>query len=349
MRHVFEIPDELRSFLRDVSARLYWDHDRAAMSELRYAGGRGGWLVDDVFEFTYVDPEGHRGWAVRLDEKQIHGIASGTLTAVPAQLLVDREPLLVWGPHVDDALRVCRDTDLATALDALFATGPCMFRLWSITGELIVAALDGNDCALHLVQSTLGYGTSVGDPGRAGNFEVADPDAGALSIPRVDSIAWWVARSALLNFAEGRLEGVMFDPRLSTKLFAFCALDHASELAVRRLAPWDPALSSLPRRIWHGAWAKRVLDRLSQFSLLTLDDSIRDVILARVALLLLRAGENARDALEPASELLAELGRIRGITLIATPHELQAALRHSAPPPPRPSFPTFELTTPPVV
>jgi hypothetical protein len=176
---------------------------------------------------------------------------------------------------------------------------------------------------------------------------VTDDAAGTLSISRAAAIPWWVARDALVQFASrGHLEGVLIEPRMSTRLLAYQSIDHAGELAARRLAAWDPALSSLPARTWHGRWAESVLARLAVLELVTLDRSIYDVIVARFAMLLVRSGERA--TMGPQDELVVQLAQIRGVTLTATPVQLQLALRRTYPVLPHLAVDEFELTTPPV-
>ena len=68
-----------------------------------------------------------------------------------------------------------------------------MVRLWSAADEQVLAVLNGTDCALYVVRGEHGYGTSVGDPTRAGTFELVDHDVGALSIPWHHCVEGWSA------------------------------------------------------------------------------------------------------------------------------------------------------------
>lgn len=243
------------------------------------------------------------------------------------------EPLLVWGEYDDDALRVRSARDLAITLDGLHALGaiqPCTLRLWSAADEQCLAVLEANDCALYVVHGE-GYGTSVGDPARSGAFELVDRDVGALVVPWSQCVRWPVARAALLAFAErGQLEGVTLDGSLPTQLLVLGDADREAELANRRAPPVDPAMSSLPRKAPHGAWAQRLLGSLVDLQLIELDLAILDAITARTTMLLLEHGDAAQESTEAAQVLANQLARLRGVgALFATGGDLQIALRRT--------------------
>src|SRR5439155_19818477 len=135
--------------------------------------------------------------------------------------------------------RIRSPHDLAVALDGLHALGgiePCVVRLWSAADEQVLAVLNGTDCALYVVRGEHGYGTSVGDPTRAGTFELVDHDVGALSIPWHHCVPWRVTRPALIRFAErGEVgEEVLLDGTIPVGLLMLGDLDRAAELATRR-------------------------------------------------------------------------------------------------------------------
>ena len=209
------------------------------------------------------------------------------------------EPLLVWGEYDEDALRVRslgrpRRRARRAVLDR--RDRPVLFRLWSTGDDQVVAVCNGHDCALYIVGSQLGYGTSVGDPTRQGTFELVDHDVGEVSIPWADCIPWRVARPALVRFAEyGELgEQVMLDGSIQSGFLMLGDYDRAAELATRRTPVPDPAQTSLPRKAPCGAWAERLLGGLIDLHLIEVDHSILVGITARVAMLLQQFGDDAQ-------------------------------------------------------
>jgi hypothetical protein len=252
------------------------------------------------------------------------------------------DALLVWGEFDDDALRVRSASELAVALDALAGASqaePCVVRLWSRADDQAIAVLAGRDCALYVVQSEAGYGSSSGDPARADAFELVDHDVGAISIPGAHCVAWSIARAALLRFAEhGQLgEAIVLDGSIPSQLLMLGDCDRAAELESRRAPPADPALTSLPGKAPHGAWAQRLMTGLLELHLIEIDMSILDAITARLAILLVQLGDDAQDSPEVAKQLARELSRVRGVgALFATGGDLQIALRRTQDAPTQP-------------
>lgn len=345
--HRWRVTDEFRAFMREVAAKLEWLDDRSALvgpEALVHECARGGRLDNsDVYRFTYFARDGHDRYEIDLVVAQIREVASGGIDELDAQLLSDvrvrrGEPLLVWGEYDDDALRARTPSDLAVALDGVHSFAllePCVLRLWSSADEQVVAVVNGTDCALYVVHAAHGYGTSVGDVARGGAFALIDHDLGALSVAWAHCVPWQVARAALLHFAEaGDVGDVALDGSIPTQLLMVGDFDRAAELATRRLPPNDPALSSLPRKSPHGAWAQRLLRALVDLQLIELDTAILDGITARAAMLLLQLGIDAQDSVEAAHQLGQGLSRLRGVaTVFATASDMQIALRRTQDPP----------------
>jgi len=352
MKHSFQIPDEFRAFMRDVAAKLDWIDDRSALlgpDAVTSECARGGRVDNsDLYRFMYFGKDGHSRLEIELHEQQIRDIAGGHLSEVdaielePGTRTQRGEPLLVWGEYDDDALTVRTLGDLAIAVDALHAIGaeqPCMIRLWSAADDQVVCVLDHLDCALYVVTSSHGYGTSVGDPTRAGTFELVDHDVGSVSVPWNTCLPWRVVREALLRFAEhGDLgDGVILDGTIPSQLLMLGDFDRAAELATRRPPPVDPAKSSLVEKSPLGAWAQRLLDSLIELQLIEVDLQIIDAIRARLTILLVQWGHDAQDTPEAAQRLAKEIERVRGVgALFATGGDLQIALRRTQDPPTMP-------------
>jgi hypothetical protein len=352
MATLFKIPEDFRAFMRQAASQLDWGEDTAAEigpDAMTHECGRGGRIAGShKFQFTYFTPDGHGRWGIVLTPQQIRAIAAGELSEVEADELEQHtrtsrgEPLLVWGDYDEDALRVRSPHELGIALDALrayAANEPRLFRLWSSSDDQVVTVLNANDCALYVVQYIEGYGTSVGDPTRNDSFELTDHDAGTLVVPWSDCVPWRVARPALLKFADTGDLGleVILDGRLPGQLLMLGDFDRASELATRRPPPADVALSSLPRKMPHGAWAHRLLKALLELGLIELDTAIFEAITARVSVLLVQLGEDAQESPEVAQQLAKDLAKSRGVTsLLATAGDLQLALRRTQEPPTMP-------------
>jgi len=347
----FTIPADFRALMREVVAKMEWGDDLSAVTGGRAFEaecGYGGRVDTDLYRFTYIVNGGHERWELDLHSQQIRDIAAGLLDEVEGRQLEGNsrvmrgEPLLVWGEYDEDALRVRSGSDLAVALDALYAIGsiePCTARLWSTSDDQVVAVFNGQECALYVVGSQHGYGTSVGDPTRMGTFELVDHDVGAVGIRWADCVPWRVARPALLRFAEhGDLgDQVILDGSVPAGMLVLGDFDRASELATRRTPAADPAATSLPRKAPCGSWATRLLGSLIELHLIEVDTSILDGITARVAMLLQAVGEDAQDSGEAAQRLAKDLERVRGVgALFATPGDLQIALRRTQEPPTQP-------------
>jgi hypothetical protein len=347
----FHIPEDFRALMRDVVGKLEWGDDLAAVTGARAFEaecGYGGRIHGDLYRFTYIVNGGHERWEIEVRSQQIRDIAAGTIVEVEGRQLEGNsrvmrgEPLLVWGEYDEDALRVRSMADLGVALDALCAIGaiePCVGRLWSTADDQVVVIFNGLDCALYVVGSQHGYGTSVGDPTRAGTFEVTDHELGTVAIRWADCIAWKVARPALLRFAEhGDLgDQVLLDGSIPSALLMLGDFDRASALATRRTPAPDPSATSLPHKAPCGAWAERLLGTLIELHLIEVDTSILDGITARVAILLQALGDDAIDESESANRLAKDLERVRGVgALFATGGDLQIALRRTQDPPTQP-------------
>jgi hypothetical protein len=343
----FTIPDDFRAFMREVVAKVDWgDQDELVGPEaLQHECGRGG-RIGERFRFVYVVPGEQARWELELGEQQIRDIAGGLIDQIDAVSLGEStgargDALLVWGEYDDDALRVRSSGDLAIALDALQALGqqtPCLVRLWSPRDEQAVVVFNGLDCAIYLVHPS-GYARSVGDPTRDDSFELIDHDVGPVAISSADCVSWRLARPALLRFAErGDLgDEIMLDGSIPSQLLMLGDFDREAELATRRAPVADPALSSLPRKAPQGQWAKRLLHSLVELQLIEIDMQIVEAIVDRVAILLVRSGDDAIDSAQAASALARELERLRGVgALFATGGDLQIALRRTQDPPTQP-------------
>ncbi len=347
----FHIPADFRALMREVAAKLEWADDLSAVTGARAFEaecGHGGRVEGDLYRFTYIVNGGHERWELELRSQQIRDIAAGVVDEIEGRQLdgnsrvMRGEPLLVWGEYDDDALRVRSLGDLGVALDALYAMGsiePCLGRLWSSSDDQVVIVFNGQDCALYIVGSQHGYGTSVGDPTREGTFDLVDHDVGAIAIRWADCVPWRVARPALLRFAErGDLgDQVILDGSVPAGLLVLGDFDRASELATRRTPVPDPAATSLPHKAPCGKWAERLLRSLIELHLIEVDTSILEGITARVAMLLQAHGEDAQDSGEIAQRLAKDLERVRGVgALFATAGDLQIALRRTQDPPTQP-------------
>ena len=382
----FLIPDDFRAFMTQVVYRLdtpgaapeLLDAEDALQHETGYGGRVDG---GDQYRFTYIAADGHHKWEIEMTEAAIREIADGLLIEVMGEQFdlvrtANRQPkghpLLIWGEYGDDAL-VARDrAELLHALDSLHSLaqdGPRMLRLWSAADDQIVAMLSRGDCALYVVESLDGYGTSCGDSTTGDAFEIVDPDGRPFAVPRHDCVPWSIARNALLNFAlrgdlgpELRLEG-----RIPSGLLMLGDVDRKAALAARGEAPRTVARSSLPRMLRpipadlseetfdehttpHGgspadlaepplqadelaAWARRLINLLDARALIELGATSLDEIAYHLGSLLQAHGAEAQDSLDTAEWLANEIGAVRGIDKIfATAGDLQIALRRSRDP-----------------
>lgn len=338
--------------MREVAAKVDFGEIGTAVGDnaLEHECGRGGRVEhgSSVYRFTYLGKDGHSRWEIELREQQIRDIAAGLILEIEAQQLAEGtranrgDALIVWGEYDEDALRIRGLTELGIALDAMSAASlvePCLIRLWSTSDAQAVAAMNGTECAVYVVESEQGYGRSVGDPTRDGTFEILDHDVGTVEIPWCDMIPWRVAREAILRFAErGDLgEHVILDGSIPTQFLMLGDYDRAAELATRRSPTADPAQSSLPRKAPHGDWAKRLVNSLLELHLIEVDMQIIDAVIARIAILLVLRGDDALDSPEGAQTLAKEVERVRGVgALFATGGDLQIALRRTQEPPTMP-------------
>lgn len=338
--------------MREVAAKVDFGEIGTAVGDnaLEHECGRGGRVEhgSSVYRFTYLGQDGHSRWEIELREQQIRDIAAGLIVEIEAQQLAEGtranrgDALIVWGEYDQDALRIRGLTELGIALDAMAAASlaePCLVRLWSTSDAQAVAAMNGTECAVYVVESEQGYGRSVGDPTRDGTFEILDHDVGTVEIPWCDMIPWRVAREALVRFAErGDLgENVILDGSIPTQFLMLGDYDRAAELATRRSPTADPAQSSLPRKAPHGDWAKRLVNGLLELHLIEVDMQILDAIIARIAILLVQRGDDALDSSEGAQKLAKEIERVRGVgALFATGGDLQIAMRRTQEPPTMP-------------
>lgn len=349
----FKIPDDFRAFMREVAAKVDFGDIGTAVGDyaLEHECGRGGRVEDggDLYRFTYFAKDGHGRWEIVLREQQIRDIAGGLIDEIDAVPLAHGtrtsrgDALIVWGEYDEDALRVRTSTELGIALDALHALGvqqPCTARLWSKSDDQCVAVFTGFECAIYIVSSAAGYGRTVGDPTRAGTFELVDHDVGAIAIPWADLVPWRVARPALLLFAERGVlgDGVIVDGSIPTQLLFLADFDRAAELETRRPPVVDPARSSLPRKAPHGEWAERLVRSLLELQLIEIDMHILDNVIARIAMMLVQRGDEVLDTAEAANRLATDIGRLRGVgALFATGGDLQIALRRTQDPPTQPT------------
>jgi hypothetical protein len=348
----FKIPGDFRAFMREVTATMDVGDLGTAVGDdaLQHECGRGGRLEHDphVYRFTYLATDGHGRWEIELREQQIRDIAGGLIEEVEAERIAEGtrtnrgDALIVWGEYDEDALRIRSLSDLGFALDAMQAISvsePCLVRLWSTGDAQLVAAFNGLDIALYVVASEVGYGRSVGDPTRGDAFEIVDHDVGTVSISWADMIPWRVGRAALLRFAEhGDLgDEVIVDGSIPTQFLMLGDYDRGAELASRRMPPADPALSSIPRKVPHGEWARRLVTSLLDLHLIEVDIQILEAVIARISVLLLQYGDDALDWPDRANELARNVARVRGVgALFATGGDLQIAMRRTQEPPTQP-------------
>ena len=334
--------------MREVAAKVDFGEIGTAVGEnaLEHECGRGGRVErgSSTYRFTYLEKGVGGRWEIELAEQQIRDIASGLIEEVEAVQLAEGtranrgDALIIWGEYDDDALRIRSLTDLGIALDGMMACSmeaPCLIRLWGTRDQQALAALNGPDTAVYVIESENGYGRSVGDPTRSEAFRIIDHDVGPIDIPWSDVIPWSVARSALLRFVEYGDFGdhVILDGSIPTQLLMLGDYDRAAELETRRPPPTDPAQSSLPQKAPQGAWAKRLLKTLIELQLIEIDMHIVDPILARLAILLLVHGDDALDTPDAAHRLAKDIEKVRGVgALFATGGDLQIALRRTQDP-----------------
>ncbi|MFT3693492.1 MAG: hypothetical protein QM831_10160 [Kofleriaceae bacterium] len=347
MRESFAVNEPFRELMRDVTAQLDWgDRPLTGPDAIESEHGSGGRIEGtDIFRFVYND--GDRQLEIELRVQQIRDIAAGNLSEVDAQALhastgttrqAKGEPILVWGEYDEDALRIRTQGDLALALDTLQAISTqwaLAIRLWTALDDQVVCVLNGLDCAMYVVASDAGYGTSVGDPTRNETMELTDHDMGPITVRWADFVPWRVAREAIMHFAEtGQLgDGVILDGTIPSQFLMLGDFDREAELESRRPPPVEIVKSSLADKAPQGMWSRRLINSLRERHLIELDDHILGSIINSVALLLVRHGHDAQDQIESANALAKEIERVRGVgALFATGGDLQIALRRTQDP-----------------
>ena len=369
----FLVPDDFRAFMQRVVAYLDMPGEEKfldAEDALQDTTGYGGRVEPDQFRFTYITRDGLHKWELPLREAAIRDIADGLLIEVMG-VRVDivrtkqrkpvGEPLLVWGEYVDDALAIRDQEQFLAAIDGLQTSSfdaPRMLRVWSAMDDQCVAVVKGDACALYVVESIDGYGTSTGDLSRTESFAMTDHEGKQMTVPWAECIPWSVARVALANFAlHGELgQGVSLDGRIPSVLLMMGDIDRKAALATRGAAPSELKRSSLPRMSTPipaeiiandettspheaevplkmeqlSAWARRLIEVLYSRELIEIGASNLDEITYQLGGLLQAHGSEAQDSIDTADWLANEIGAVRGISkLFATGGDLQIALRRS--------------------
>lgn len=374
----FLIPDDFRAFMQQVVAYLdlplddkFLDAEDALQDSVGYGGRVDG---ADGYRFTYISPDGLYKWEVPLREVAIRDIADGLLIEVPAERREivrtharepSGEPLLAWGEYREDALAITGEAQLLAALDGLHALArdaPRLVRLWSTHDDQVVAVIGGDECALYVVESLEGYGTSVGDRAREDRRVVLDHEGQPFDVVGADCVPWTIARQALAYFmTHGELgPHIEIDGRIPSVLLMMGDIDRRAALAARGAAPREVERSSLPRlattpvpelvahvgdtTVPHeiapplpaeelAAWARRLIEVLHARALLELGDGSLDEITYHLSGLLQAHGSEAQHSLDTADWLANEIGAVRGIgKLFATGGDLQIALRRARDP-----------------
>lgn len=367
----FLIPDDFRAFMQRVVAYVDLPGDKFLDAEdaLQDDTGYGGRVSDDLFRFQYITGDGLHKWELPLRLAAIRDIADGLLIEIMGerrdivrtkQREPQGDPLLVWGEYVDDALTIKSVDELSVALDHLKAVSydtPRMARLWTATDEQCVAVIKGDVCALYVVESVDGYGTSMGDHTLSDGFDVRDHEGKPLTVPWADCIPWDVAKRGLLHFMQnGDLAEIAVEGRIPSVLLMFGDIDRKSAIATRGEAPHDLKRSSIPRMatpipsevtpvddttVPHeieiplrleelNAWARRLIEVLHQRALIELHKGNLDEVTYQLGSLLQAHGTEAQASLDTAEWLANEIGAVRGISRVfATGGDLQIALRRT--------------------
>ncbi|MDQ3341211.1 MAG: hypothetical protein M4D80_39155 [Myxococcota bacterium] len=341
-----------------------------AEDALQDTTGYGGRIEPDKFRFAYITRDGLSKWELPVREAAIRDIADGLLIEIMGvrfdivrtkQRQPSGEPLLVWGEYVDDALAIRDDEQFLVAIDGLQTASfdaPRMLRVWSAMDDQCVAVIKGDACALYVVESVDGYGTSTGDLSRNESFEIADQEGKPMTVPWADCIPWGVARLALAHFMRhGELgQSVLLEGRIPSLLLMMGDIDRKAALATRGEAPSELKRTSLPRMSTPipaeiiatdeltaphdveaplkmeelSAWARRLIEVLYTRELIEIGNSNLDEITYQLGGLLQAHGTEAQDSVDTAEWLANEIGAVRGITrLFATGGDLQIALRRS--------------------
>jgi hypothetical protein len=368
---LFLIPDDFRAFMQRVVSYIDLPGEKFLDAEdaLRDDTGYGGRVADDLFRFHYITKDGRHKWELPLRIAAIRDIADGLLIEVmgeqrdivPSKGRVPQgDPLLAWGEYGDDTLTIRSVDQLSAALDQLQALAyetPRMVRLWSATDDQCVAVIKGDACALYVVESVDGYGSSMGDHTRNESFDALDHEGNPFTVPWADCIAWEDAKRGLLRFMQhGDLGNIALDGRIPSLLLMFGDIDRRSAIAMRGEAAHDLKHTSLSRMstripaevapvedttVPHevdvplrleelNAWARRLIEVLHQRSLIELQRGNLDEISYQLGGLLQAHGTEAQQSLETAEWLANEIGAVRGIAKVfATGGDLQIALRRT--------------------
>lgn len=368
----FLVPDDFRAFMQRVVAYLDAPGDDKfldAEDALQDQTGYGGRVEGDSYRFTYITADGLSKWELPLKEAAVRDIADGLLIEVMGERRdivrtkhrePTGEPLLVWGEYRDDALAIRSDEQFGAAIDALHAAAfdaPRMLRLWTACDDQCVAVIKGDACALYVVESLEGYGTSTGDLARTDAFQLTDHEGKPMTVPWADCIAWPQARRALVHFLrQGDLGEVAIDGRIPSLLLMMGDIDRRAAIAMRGDPPVELKSSSLtrmstpipaeiitvdettipvevevPKRLEDlSAWAKRLIEVLHTRALIELGAGNLDEITYQLGGLLQAHGDEAEHSIDTAEWLANEIGTVRGISkLFATGGDLQIALRRS--------------------
>jgi len=261
---VFEVPGEFRAWMQRVVAYLDVPADNKlldASDALRDDCGYGGRIDGaDTYEFTYLQPDGHAKWVLKMKEAAIRNIADGFLDEIMGQRhelpsqsserIPKGYPLLIWGEYGDDALCPRDGEQVVLALDSLHASAkeePRMLRMWTSCDDQLIAVVWGDFCAIYVIESPEGYATTRTDHSMTGAIEINDHDGKPMSIPYSDCVPWEIAKRGLINFVEsGDLgSGIKVDGVIPTVLLVLGEVDRQTVLAQRQEPPRVLERSSL--------------------------------------------------------------------------------------------------------
>jgi hypothetical protein len=370
----FYIPDDFRAFMQRVVAFIDTPGDDKfldAEDALQDTTGYGGRIDRDTYRFTYITADGLYKWELPLREAAVRDVADGLLVEIMGTRLEivrsrerspQGEPLLWWGEYREDALQITSTDQYLAAVDSLQTASydaARMLRVWTAFEDQCVAVIKGDACALYVIESVDGYGSSLGDPARTDAFEVIDHDGKPLSVPWSDCISWGIARPALMSFLQTGDLGIPLEGRIPSSLLMMGDIDRKAAIAMRGAPPTELKRSSLPRMSTPipvevmtvdekttpveldtpmtperlAAWAKRLIEVLFSRSLIELGTGNLEEITYQLGGLLQAHAAEAEHSLDTAEWLANEIGAIRGIAkLFATGGDLQIAMRRSRDP-----------------
>ncbi|MCX5741152.1 MAG: hypothetical protein NT062_01495 [Proteobacteria bacterium] len=255
-------------------------------------------------------------------------------------------PLCVWGEARADAFRIRRPHELTDVLDLfhlIASDEPQMIRIWSAGDDQVVAIVWRDDCALYVVESVGGYGSSAGDPARLGGFDAQDHGGSPITVAWADCIDWSVARSALIHFVEhGEVGGdVELTGSIPSGFLMLGDYDRTSIIGARGEPTPVFAETSLHRMVpttrpthldlgLEDTWAERVIAGLSSMGFVDVYGPLRATVIEQLAGLLDAYGEDAIARISTADWLANELVCMRGVMRFdATGGDLQVALHHA--------------------